>query len=122
MQAFVAQEEGDRKQHIHAQCAAVLVLAPAESLKRDLTALLRLLCGFRTNDSWKWAMKVELHFAESAMQPGLRKVTLAGLFGYCVKQRYTSSVYKCAPTFGCAGELAQVCNCSRGRIRSDASV
>ena len=98
LQALVAQEEGERKQHIHLQCAATLTLAPYEALQRDLAALLRILCGFATGDAYKWALKIELHAHDTGLQPGLRKVTEGGLFGYCCKQRHTSSVYKCVPT------------------------
>ena len=96
MQAIFAQEEGERKQHLHVQSAAVLLLANYGDLKRDIVALLRLLCGFRTGDVYKCVIGLELHHKDTEMQPGLRKITTEGLFGYRCKQRYTSSTYRCA--------------------------
>ena len=83
--------------HIHVQAAAILMLASYENAQRDVGALLRYLCGFRTGDTFKWAVKVELHPADVSAQKTLRKVTEEGLFGYCLKQRFTSSVFRCFP-------------------------
>ena len=93
---LASQEEGDRKMNVHIQAAATLVLAKYDNLGSDLKSLLRLLCGFKTGDEHKWALKIETHNFATEEQQTLRKVTEAGLFGYCCKQRYTSHVYQCA--------------------------
>lgn len=97
VQAVLAQEEGEKKMHVHLQCAAVFVFAPYEKLGTDLTALLRILCDFRVKTEYKWSLKAVVHPYASEEQIGLHKVNLPGLFGYCLKQRYTSSVFKCDP-------------------------
>lgn len=81
---------------MHLQCAAVFTVAAYDYAKRDLAALLRLLCGFQTASIFRWALKIEMHHYNTADQSTLRKVTEAGLFGYCLKQRFTSAVFKCA--------------------------
>ena len=96
LQAVLAQEGGDRKIHVHLQCAAIFTLAPYDAAKRDLCSLLRLLCGFKDGTSFNWAPKAELHPLAAADQQALRKVTVPGLFGYCLKQRFTGATFKCA--------------------------
>ena len=96
MQALFCQEEGVKKMHVHIKAAAVPVLAPYDNAENDLMALTRLLCGFKTGDHLKWALKANLHPFDSGEQRTLRKVNKAGLFGYCLKQRFTSAIFKCA--------------------------
>lgn len=82
--------------HAHVQAAAVWLLAPYDSASKDITALLRLLCGFKTADTFRWALKIELHPADTGEQRSIRKMNVPGLFGYCLKQRFTSSIFRCA--------------------------
>ena len=97
MQAVVALEEGDRNMHAHVQAAAAIILVPYDTANRDVAALLRLLCDFRTGSEHRWALKVVLHPEETAEQRALHKVTRRGLFSYCLKQRFTSIIFRCAP-------------------------
>ena len=96
VQAVFAQEEGDRKGNAHIQAAATMMFARYDNANKDFAALLRLLCGFKPATHHKWAVTITIHPAEEAEQASLRKVNKAGLFGYCLKQRFTSSIFKCA--------------------------
>ena len=101
--------------HVHIQAAATLMLAPHDSLEKNLAALLRVLCGFKAGSVHKWALKIQVHPFDTGEQRTLRKVNKAGLYGYCLKQRFTSAVFRCAlcnPSECCrrcaiAGQLLQ---------------
>ena len=108
VQAVFALEEGAKKMHAHIQAAAVLVLRPYENVEKDLASLLRLMCGFKTGDLHKWALKVKVNPFDINEQKTLRKINRAGLFGYCLKQRFTSAIFKCVIQDACA--LSQLRN------------
>lgn len=53
----------------------------------------------RRGAAWRPAPRpaeVEQHVADTSAKPTLRKLEQPGPFGYCLRQRYTSSVYRCS--------------------------
>ena len=95
VQAVFAQEEGDRKGNVLIQAADTMMFARYDNAQKDFATLLRLLCGFKPATHHQWAVTITIHPAEGVEQASLRKVNKAGLFGYCLKQRFTSSIFKC---------------------------
>ena len=81
--------------HLHVQAAFVIMMAPYDGAGKDLVALLRVMCGMPTGSAFKWAFKVEIHPTDPNQQRSLRKVNKPGLFGYCLKQRFTSATFRC---------------------------
>lgn len=80
--------------HAHIQAAATFVFAPSEKLGSHLCSLLRLLCDMRAGSDYKWSLKAVVHPFAPDDQVGLRKVNKAGLFGYSLKQRHSSSIFR----------------------------
>jgi hypothetical protein len=95
VQGIFCNEEGTKKHNVHVQAAWAQPFATSPNMHKDLRALLRIICNFKSGAAKLWNVVVVCHPEEPGLQPQLSKVTRAGLFGYCCKQRHDSPTFRC---------------------------